>query len=329
VLPTVRNRDIFEILFGPSYSEVLQAAGKTEDYPRLALGVEERYWSHWIASPPDHGEIHSGDLCYEAAARALARAGLQADEVSLFVCPNTTPPRPTSSLAAHVGGRLGIRAPCLDLKAGCSSGLYALLSAAQFIAAGAKTVLVAGAETLSKICSPRVPQTAFTVGDGGAALVLRAAPGMRAGMLAGYLDADGAYAHLVTTPGLYPATHEAIDRGDYYLTGDPTGLKEVVPALWPISVQRCLEATRLSASDVDLYIPHQVSLPLMRGSAEALGIPWERTYVNIHRWANVGGSSLLIALAEAIEEGRAPPGATLALNVVGGGLTWAGMILVR
>jgi 3-oxoacyl-[acyl-carrier-protein] synthase-3 len=67
----------------------------------------------------------------------------------------------------------------------------------------------------------------------------------------------------------------------------------------------------------------------MKGSAEALGIPWERTYVNIQRRANCGGSSVLLALAEAIDEGRAPRGTTVALNVVGGGLTWAGMILVR
>ncbi len=325
--PTVTNQHIHEILYGPNFAEVLRAQGRDEDYTRRVLGFEHRYWSHWVGSPPSHDEVTSADLCYEAARRALDAASVTADAVDLFLCPTTTPPKLTSSTAAQVGGRLGIRAPCLDIKSGCSSGLYALLTASMYIAQGARTVLVAGAETLSKISSPRLPQSALTVGDGGAALVLRAAPGKTTGMLAGYMDADGRYSNLITTPGIYPATHEAIDRGDYYLAGDPSTLKDVVGPLWPISVRQALEAARMKPADVDLYVPHQVGLPIIRASADALGFAPEKTYVNLHRRGNVGGTSLLLALADGCAEGAIRPGMVLALNVVGGGLTWAGMLL--
>lgn len=291
------------------------------------LGVRERAWAHVPGEPLRHGEEETTiDLGAAAARSALEDAGVAPSELGLVVVSTSTPPRMTSTLSAAVGARLGAkRAACMDLRTGCAAGLFALTTAAMYVAAGAGLVLVVGAETFSKVIPPSYKPAVVSLGDGAGALVLDRAP--RGGIAAAFLATDGDLGRLVSTDGELPPTHEAIDRGAYLLSGAPDELSTTLPDKYVEAIEGALARARVTGGDVDLYVPHQTSAPLIRSVAARVGVPAHRTFVNVPRHANVGAAGWIVALAEARREDRVHEGERVLLAAVGGGMSWASVIL--
>jgi 3-oxoacyl-[acyl-carrier-protein] synthase-3 len=292
-----------------------------------SLGVRERAWAHVPGEPFAHGEEETTiDLAAAAAAEALADARLDASELGLVLVSTSTPPRMTSTLSSAVGARLGAtRAACMDLRTGCAAGLFALATAALYLGAGAGPVLLVGTETFSKVIPPAYKPAVVALGDGAGALVLDAEGAGR--LVASYLATDGTLGKLVNTPGELPPTHEAIDRGDYLLGGDAEELAAALPGKYLDAIAGVLARAALGAGAIDRYVPHQTSVPLIRAVAARVGVPEERTYVNVASHANVGAAGWLVALAEARRGGLVPAGSRVLLAAVGGGMSWAGAIL--
>ncbi len=291
------------------------------------LGVRERAWAHVPGEPFRHGEEETTiDLAAAAAEAALADAGLGAGDVGLLVASTSTPARMSSTLSAAVGARIGAkRAACMDLRTGCAAGLFALATAAMYVDAGAGPVIVVGAETFSKVIPPAYKPAVVALGDGAGAIVLDRAD--RGRVAAAFLATDGDLGRLVSTPGALPPTHEAIDRGEYLLDGDAEGLAGMLPEKYLEAIAGALGRAGLTSADVDRYVPHQTSVPLIRSVAARAGIAEERTFVNVPRHANVGAAGWLVALAEARAEGRVTSGMRVLLAAVGGGMSWAGAVL--
>lgn len=284
------------------------------------LGVRERAWAHVPGTPFDHAnEETSATLAVQAAKEALRDAGLEAGDVPLVVCATATPPRMTSSIAAFVGASLGLRASCIDVRTGCSGGLVALATAAMYVAAGVPRALVIGAETFSKILPKANKVAAVSMGDGAGAIVIARGVGRIAGVA---METDGKLGGLATTDGALPPTHAEIDRGGYELSGSPEELAAVIPGKYA----HAIAAVRAHApGEIDAFVPHQTSRPLIEAVATAAKIPVARAFVNVPRHANIGSAGLLTALAEARAEGRVKGRVLLA--VVGGGMTWASAVL--
>lgn len=291
------------------------------------LGVRERAWAHVPGTPLDHTTEESTlDLAVQAAARALADAGLSASDVPLVLATTSTPHRMTSTLSAAVGARLGVDAACFDLRTGCSGSLFATATAALYLSSGTEYALVVGAEVFSKVLPEQSKIAAVSLGDGAAAIVLGRRPG--ASLRAAALATDGKLGGLITTDGALPPTEAEIARGGYKLSGAPEELASVLPAKYEAAIQAALSRAGLSATDVDLFVPHQTSLPLIQKVAAAAGIAAERTFVNVHRHANVGSAGALGALVEARAEGRMKAGSRVLVAAVGGGMSWAAAVLV-
>ena len=149
----------------------------------------------------------------------------------------------------------------------------------------------------------------------------------RGALLGAALGADGRHAQALMVPGLYPPTPEAIAAGDYELAGDLEGVSGEIRTLYPLALTEALGAAGLGKEALDLVIPHQPSLSIIRRALRDWGIPRGKAFVNVHRYGNMGGASILSGLHEARLEGRMPEGITVGLAVVGGGLTYAGAIL--
>lgn len=291
------------------------------------LGVRERAWAHVPGEPFQHGEEETTiDLAATAAARALEDAGLPARELGLVLVSTSTPPRMTSTLSAAVGARLrATRAACMDLRTGCAAGLFALTTASMYLAAGAGPVLVVGAETFSKVIPPSHKPAVVSLGDGAGALVLDRAA--RGGIAAAFLATDGDLGRLVSTEGELPPTVDAIARGAYFLSGDADELGAALPDKYAEAIEGVFARAGVAGGDIDLFAPHQTTRPLIRSVAARAGVSEERTVEIVGRHANVGAAGWLVALTEARREGRVREGDRVLLAAVGGGMSWASVIL--
>ena len=320
----ISNLDIFKMYLGENYAQILASQNMNEDYPEQVIGLKERQWTHVIGTPANHDEENSVDLGIKAVKKLMAKHDLGSDDFDFLLFSSTTPHKTTTASSCAIGDALDLKIPSMDMKAGCSSGAYALMTASLYVKAGFGRVLLVAAETPSKYANPKVQETIMGIGDGAVAFLLEPTD-KPTGLLGGTLASDGELGKLVSTPGLLPPSQAALDAGLYHYHGNASELKEAVFPRYLQAMKGAFEQTGLTPEDIALYLPHQVNRALTQKVGETLGFAPDRQFHNLHRHGSVAGAALLIALAEALDE-RIQSGDKVALNVVGGGLTWGGLV---
>ncbi|HJT05888.1 MAG TPA: beta-ketoacyl-ACP synthase III [Stellaceae bacterium] len=273
------------------------------------------------------GELTS-DLARHAASRALASAGLQGADLDLIVLATATPDNTFPATATKLQAQLGMnRGAAFDVQAVCSGFIYALSVADNFLRSGqARTALVVGAETFSRILDWEDRGTCVLFGDGAGALLLQAKPsngsqGER-GVLSTHLHSDGTHHDILYVDGGPSTTGNC---GFLRMEGKEV-FRHAVHRLAEV-VDEALGANGLTASDVDWLVPHQANRRIIDGMGRKLGLPPEKVVVTIERHANTSAASVPLALAEAVEDGRIRPGHLVLMEAMGGGLTWgAGLV---
>ena len=284
-------------------------------------GIRERH----IAA---EGELTS-DLARAAAAAALANAEIGPERIDLIVLATSTPDHTFPASAMAVQRKLGaLRAVGFDLQAVCSGFIYALAVADKFLTTGqAKTALVIGSETFSRLLDWQDRTTCVLFGDGAGALVLRAETGTGTtfdrGILGTHLGGDGRHYDDLYVDGGPSSTGTT---GHLRMHGREV-FRHAVQTL-TTATQRVLEAADLSVDDVDWLVPHQANRRILDAVAKRLGIPEERVLVTVDRHANTSAASIPLALAEAAAAGRLRTEQLIVMNAVGGGFTW-GAALAR
>jgi 3-oxoacyl-[acyl-carrier-protein] synthase-3 len=274
------------------------------------------------------GELTS-DLATAAARAALARAGLRPESIDLILVATSTPDHTFPACAAAVQRKLGAaRAAAFDLQAVCSGFIYALAVADKFLVTGqAKTALVVGSETFSRLLDWQDRTTCVLFGDGAGAVVLRAEEGTGTafdrGVLATHLGSDGRHYDDLYVDGGPSSTGTT---GHLRMNGREV-FRHAIQTLTAAS-QRVLDAAGLTVDDVDWLVPHQANLRILDAVAKRLGIGAERVLITVDRHANTSAASIPLALAEAAAAGRLQADQLLVMNAMGGGFTW-GSALVR
>ena len=324
-LGNITNEDIFKMLIGDNYPEELAKIGMDPSYPEKMIGLKNRRWTHHIGSPANHNEENMTHLGIKAGKSLFEKLNISPDEIDMVIVSSTTPHKTTTSSACAIADGLEIKAPSMDMKSGCSSCLYSLLNAVMYVKAGFGKVLLIASETPSKYANTQLKDTVMGVGDGAVAMLFEPSD-KDTGIISGFLGSDGDLGKFVQTPGLMPPTHEAINNGSYYYQGDSAGLKDAVPVRYIDAMTHALKIAEMSVDDLALYIPHQVNRYLTEKVAEKLNIPIEKQFYNLHKYASLAGASVLVALHDAVDEKRVKSGDRVALNVVGGGLTWGAII---
>ena len=274
----------------------------------------------------------NSDLGLLAAQKALADAGIRADEIDLIVVGTCTPDMPLPSTACFLQMKLGARnAFAMDVNAACSGFLYALSTADALIRAGrGKKALVLGSEILSSVTDYTDRATCILFGDGAGAAVLAECPDGD-GILSCHLHSDGNLWELIHCPGggtVNPLTPDLISRRMIYIRmmGNET-FKHAVTKMGEVAL-KALSQNGYKIEDVALFIPHQANLRIVNSVGKRLGVPPERIFVNLDRYGNTSAASIPIALAEAKAQGRFRPGDLVLLVAFGAGLTW-GSVLMR
>ena len=290
----------------------------------------------WIASRTGIRQRHvasegetTADLAERAARAALEAAGVEPSELDLIVLGTTTPDLIFPSTACLVQHRLGANGcAAFDVNAACSGFLYALSVGDSFIRAGnARTVLVIGAETLTRMLDWSDRNTCVLFGDGAGAVVLKA--DAEAGILSTHLHADGGKKDLLYNPvgvsvGFKPEEKNAGVR--VLMTGNEV-FKHAVKALDSV-VDETLAANGLDKSDLDWLIPHQANLRIIEATAKRLEMSMDRVIVTVDKHGNTSAGSVPLALDEAVRSGKVQRGQLLLLEAFGGGFTW-GSALIR
>ena len=289
----------------------------------------------WIAARTGIRERHvaaegetTGDLAYHASVRALEAAGVQASELDLIVLGTTTPDLVFPSTACLVQHRLGANGcPAFDVNAACSGFIYALTVADKFIRSGAaRTVLVIGSETLTRMVDWKDRTTCVLFGDGAGAVVLKA--DSDTGILSTHMHADGSKKELLWNPvgvsvGFKPGEENAGVRIN--MSGNDV-FKHAVKALDSV-VEEALDANGLDRHDIDWLIPHQANLRIIEATAKRLDMPMERVVVTVDKHGNTSSGSVPLALDEAVRSGKVQRGQLLLLEAFGGGFTWGSALL--
>ena len=302
--------------------ELAQRIPTSDAWIREKLGIGARR----VAAPNQA----TSDLAAEAARRALADGKITAEEIDLIIVATATPDRLAPSTACIVQEKIGaFNAAAFDLAAVCSGFLYGLSVGSQFIAAHVyDTVLLIGADTFSRITDWDDRSCVF-FGDGaGAAILTHAKEGE--GLLAVDLYADGRGKYNFTVPAggsEQPASDKTVaDRLHTFLMNGKA-VFETGTTVLPDAIAKVLERCSLSIDDVDVLIPHQPSVNILKVTADKLGLPFEKVMTNMDRYANTAGASVAILLDEANHSGRLHDGAVAVLAAVGSGWTWAAAVM--
>ncbi|MCX7781123.1 MAG: ketoacyl-ACP synthase III [Negativicutes bacterium] len=286
-------------------------------------GIKERR----IAEPG----IATSDLATAAARKALADAGVSADEIDLIIVATATPDMFFPSVACLVQDNLkASKAAAFDLGAGCSGFVYGVVTGTQFIKSGLyKKVLVIGAETLSRILDWTDRNTCVLFGDGAGAVVLgEVADGC--GVLGAHLGAEGAGGDLLKLPGggsRNPSSPETIEGRMHYVHMNGNEVFKFATKIMGEAALEALKNANLTAADVDVLVPHQANIRIIQSAAKRLKMPMDKVIVNVDKYGNTSAASIPIALEEAVRTGRVKKDHVVVLVGFGAGLTWAACVI--
>jgi len=266
-----------------------------------------------------------------AARRALDAAGLEPSELDLIIVATITPEMVFPSTACFVAASLGLSAtPAFDMAAACSGFIYALNTGANFIKAGQyKTVMVIGAETLSRIIDYTDRGSCILFGDGAGAVILQRSNDPKKGVVYASLHADGNGADAMKCmPGsLHPIDAALIGARDQYIKLRGREVYKFAVTKFAELIEDAMRVAELTKDQLTLIVPHQVNQRIIDSAMEKLEMPPEKAFVNIDRYGNTSAASIPIALDEAWRVGRVHPGDAIVFVAFGAGLTWANAVL--
>jgi len=291
----------------------------SDEWIRSRSGIERR---HFAAE----GETTS-DMAAKAAERALADAGLTADDVDAIVVATSTPDLTFPSAATMVQSKLGMtKGFAFDVQAVCAGFVYALSNASALIASGqASRVLVIGAETFSRIMDWTDRTTCVLFGDGAGALLLEgqelAGINKDRGILSTDLNSDGRYKDLLYVDGGVSTQ----STGHLRMQGNQV-FRHAVEKL-ASTANTALDKAGLTASDVDWIVPHQANIRIIQGTAKKMGLSMDNVVVTVQDHGNTSAASIPLALSVGKERGQIKQGDLIVTEAIGGGLAWGAVVL--
>jgi 3-oxoacyl-[acyl-carrier-protein] synthase-3 len=283
-------------------------------------GIKERR----IADPKQA----TSDLAKEASFKALEAANMSAEEVQLLILATITPdtccPAAANWLQAKVGAH---NAVSFDITAACTGFIFALSTAEQYLKNGQySNALVVASEVLSRTLNWQDRSSCILWGDAAGAVVLKKSDlGPEVSSI--HIHSDGRHGRNLLLPSggsaTTPITETSVKEGRHDLAMiEPNRTFKVAVKRFAESCEEAAAKNGCEVADVDLIIPHQANLRIIRAVADRLKVPHEKVFVNIEKYGNSSAATIPLALDEVVRSGRLNPGHKVILTGFGGGLTW-------
>lgn len=293
----------------------------SDEWIQSRIGIKERR----IA--PDN--MLSSDMAAEAATMALKNANINSEDVDMIVLATNMPDHISPACAVKVQEKVNAsNAFAFDIRVGgCPGIIYALSIGSKFISdQSCETVLVVSADLNSRVVDWEDRSTAVILGDGASAIVLQATNNSGGQLIQTQLftDPKGYYGAYVPGGGMAePLTEQSLKEGRQYFKMDGPNIWDYAIKVFPESVKKIVDDCELTLEDINFVISHQSNINIIKHSMKTLNMPMEKTYCNIAKYGNTGGSSVGIAFAEAIEKGVIKQGDKVVLVAYGAGYSWA------
>jgi 3-oxoacyl-[acyl-carrier-protein] synthase-3 len=298
-----------------SNADLERIVDTSDEWITTRTGMKERRISH----------VETSDMAAVASLRALAAAGMEPGEVDFMINATCTPESIIPASVAYLQAKIGAEgAGAVDINANCSGFIYAMIMASSLIQTGvARNVLLTGVEKMHYVMDYSDRSTCILFGDGAGAAIMRATE-ESIGLLGGTMGNDGTIAEHLRIPSFGTAgarAPRAASACGMIMNGSEVFRNAVVRM-----GEAALQVTKdvgWTLDDVDLLIPHQANKRIIDATARRLDLDEERVFVNVHKYGNTSAATIPVALTEALEEGRIPPGGNIVFAAFGGGLSWA------
>jgi 3-oxoacyl-[acyl-carrier-protein] synthase III len=326
--------------------DLLKVMDTSDEWIQERTGIKERRYAKRT------GETTT-TMAVEAAAIAIERAGITAQDIDFIVFATLSPDYYFPGCGVLVQRAMKMKEiGALDIRNQCSGFVYALSVTDQFIKTGMyKNILVIGSEkhSFGLDFSTRGRNVSVIFGDGAGAVVLQPTTKETQGILSTHLHSDGEAAEILAmyNPGTHAnhwmqqelATFNEGDLGDMFMShaminnaqnfptmDGPSVFKKAV-VKFPEVIMEALAANQLTTADINMLIPHQANLRISQFVQQKLGLKDEQVYNNIQKYGNTTAASVPIALCEAWEQGKIKEGDLVCLAAFGSGFTWASALL--
>ena len=284
----------------------------TDEWITTRTGIKQR---HIIAD-----DQVTSDMAYEASKKALQEANLDAQDIDLIILATTTPDKIFPSTACTLQAKLGIpECPAFDVQAVCSGFIYALSIAEKFIKTGTSTtVLIVGADAMSRITDYKDRSNAILWGDGAGAVILKKSN--EPGILSTHIHAQGKYEDMLHVPRRHNGELDTIE-----MQGNQV-FKMAVNTLDAI-VDQTLDANQLKKSDIDWLVPHQANIRILDATAKKLSMSMDKVIVTIDKHGNTSAASIPLAFDEGVKAKKIKKGQIVLMEAFGGGFTWGSALI--
>ena len=269
----------------------------------------------------------------KAAQKALEMAGITADKLDLILVATFTPDFIMPNTACQIQAELhAANAFCFDMNAACSGFLYALQTADAYIRSGIyHSILVIGAETISRTIDWQDRSTCILFGDGAGAAILSASHNEKGFLdfLSGSDGSRGMALHLKNRPIQNPCCSATQNLSDIfpYLSMNGQEVFQFAVRKIPEMIQTITKRNQLSPEDITHYLLHQANLRIIQSVAKRLSLPEERFPVNLSECGNTSAASIPILLDQCYRNGIIKPNSYILLSGFGGGLTWGSALI--
>ncbi len=297
--------------------ELSRMVDTTDEWIMTRIGVKERH----ILKGEGLGTSYMGE---RAVRNLLEKTNTDPMEIDMVICATVTPDMFFPATANLICAKVGMmKAFGYDLIAACSSFLFALSTASQFIETGKyKKVIVVGADKMSSITDYTDRATCPIFGDGAGAVLLEPSD-EGVGVLDFELHSDGngaQHLHMKAGGSAYPASHETVDKKWHYIYQEGQAVfKAAVSNMADVALS-IMERNNLTADNIAYLVPHQANVRIIEATAKRMGLPEDKAMVNIQNYGNTTAATLPLAIRD--YESKLKKGDNLILATFGGGFTW-------
>lgn len=292
-----------------------------DEWIRQRTGIKERHLSN--------GKEGTTYMATHAVEAALENAGITADELDMIIVATVSADTYVPSTSCQVQGAIGaIRATCFDLNAACSGFLFAMNTAYAYIEMGmAKTILIIGAETLSREVDWSDRSSCILFGDGAGAAIMRQEEG-KGGLIASVTGSDGSQGDVLTCKGrgIQNPFHQSKRKKDY-LRMEGQAVFRFAVTMVPRCIKQILKKTGYDTEDIKFFVLHQANVRILELIAKRLKVDIDKFPMNLDRYGNTSSASIPILLDELNRNNLLEPGDKIVLSGFGGGLTWGAVLI--